>query len=76
MSNEAEHEVPYTRPLATTRELIDICRLVWRRETVVYDGQRYTLPLPADQGTGLGKGSEAAQSPCAAQLSRSRSDGK
>lgn len=52
---EGWHGVPYTQPLATTREIIDICRLVWRREKVVYDGQRYTLPLPAGQGTGLGK---------------------
>jgi len=28
---------------------------VWKRERVVYDGQAYTLPLPEDQGTGLGK---------------------
>src|SRR5439155_16498567 len=35
--------------------IIDTCRLVWKRERVVYDGQAYTLPLPEDQGTGLGK---------------------
>ena len=38
-----------------TREIIDICRLVWKRERVTYNGKYYTLPLPADQGTGLGK---------------------
>jgi F420-dependent oxidoreductase-like protein len=47
--------VPYDKPLARTRELIDICRLVWKRERVVYDGDAYTLPLPPELGTGLGK---------------------
>jgi len=28
---------------------------VWRRERVTYDGKYYQIPLPADQGTGLGK---------------------
>ncbi|RNL62903.1 LLM class F420-dependent oxidoreductase [Nocardioides marmoriginsengisoli] len=52
---EGWHGVPYDRPLRRTREVIDICRLVWKREPLRYDGQAYTLPLPADQGTGLGK---------------------
>ena len=41
--------------MGRTREVIDICRAVWRRERVTYEGKYYTLPLPADQGTGLGK---------------------
>lgn len=52
---EGWHGVPFDRPLTRTREIIDICRLVWKRERVVYDGAAYTLPLPEDQGTGLGK---------------------
>ncbi|MBK5222308.1 MAG: LLM class F420-dependent oxidoreductase [Acidimicrobiia bacterium] len=52
---EGWHGVPYTKPLTATREVIDICRKVWRREVVEYDGEIYTLPLPPDQGTGLGK---------------------
>jgi F420-dependent oxidoreductase-like protein len=52
---EGWHGVPYDKPLTRTRELIDICRLVWKREKVVYDGQAYQLPLPPEQGTGLGK---------------------
>ena len=52
---EGWHGVPYVKPLTATRETIDICRLVWARERVVYDGELYTLPLPPDQGTGLGK---------------------
>lgn len=52
---EGWHGVPFDRPLTRTRELIDICRKVWRREVVEHDGEAYQLPLPADQGTGLGK---------------------
>lgn len=52
---EGWHGVPFDQPIRRTRELIDICRLVWRREVVVYDGQAYQLPLPPSQGTGLGK---------------------
>jgi F420-dependent oxidoreductase-like protein len=52
---EGWHGVPYDKPLQRTREIIDICRKVWRRERVTNDGPLYPLPLPADQGTGLGK---------------------
>ena len=52
---EGWHGVPFDKPLTRTRELIDICRLVWKRERVVYDGDAYQLPLPPEQGTGLGK---------------------
>jgi len=52
---EGWHGVPFDRPVTRTREIIDICRAVWRREQVVYDGDAYQLPLPADRGTGLGK---------------------
>jgi len=52
---EGWHGVPYDHPVSRQRELIDICRMVWRREVVITDGPNYVLPLPADQGTGLGK---------------------
>ena len=29
--------------------------MVWRRERLEYAGKHYTIPLPPDQGTGLGK---------------------
>ncbi|ADL45694.1 LLM class F420-dependent oxidoreductase [Micromonospora aurantiaca (nom. illeg.)] len=51
---EGWHGVAYDRPLARTREVIDICRRVWRRETLTNDGL-YRLPLPPGEGTGLGK---------------------
>lgn len=52
---EGFHGVPYDAPIGRTREVIDICRQVWRRETVNYQGKHYTVPLPAGQGTGLAK---------------------
>lgn len=52
---EGFHGVPYDAPIGRTREVIDICRQVWRRETVKHEGKHYTIPLPAGQGTGLGK---------------------
>lgn len=52
---EGFHGVPYDAPIARTREVVDICRRVWRRERLQYDGKHYTIPLPADRGTGLGK---------------------
>jgi F420-dependent oxidoreductase-like protein len=52
---EGWHGVPYDSPIGRTREVIEICRKVWRRERLEYAGRYYTLPLPPGQGTGLGK---------------------
>jgi F420-dependent oxidoreductase-like protein len=52
---EGFHGVPYDAPIGRTREVVEICRQVWRRETLQHQGKHYTIPLPAEQGTGLGK---------------------
>jgi len=53
---EGFHGVPYANPLGRTREIVEICRAVWAREAPLeHQGRHYTLPLPSDQGTGLGK---------------------
>jgi F420-dependent oxidoreductase-like protein len=52
---EGFHGVPFDSPLGRTREVVEICRQVWRRENVQYDGKHYQLPLPPERGTGLGK---------------------
>jgi F420-dependent oxidoreductase-like protein len=49
---EGWHGVRYDRPLGRTREVVDLCRRIWRRDTITNDGI-YQLPLPG--GTGLGK---------------------
>ncbi len=60
---EGWHGVPYDRPLGRTREVIEICRKVWKRERLVHDGRNYQMPLGADQGTGLGKALKLINTP-------------
>src|SRR3954452_12650494 len=51
---EGWYGVPFPRPLARTREYVDILRKVWRREEPVTGaGPHYPLPYPG--GAGLGK---------------------
>ncbi|TEA08250.1 LLM class F420-dependent oxidoreductase [Mycobacteroides salmoniphilum] len=52
---EGFHGVKYDAPLGRTRETIEICRKVWRRERLEFEGKYFTVPLPPEQGTGLGK---------------------
>jgi F420-dependent oxidoreductase-like protein len=52
---EGWHGVPYDAPVGRTRETIEICRAVWRRDRLEYHGKYYEIPLPENQGTGLGK---------------------
>lgn len=52
---EGFHGMPFDAPLGRTREVVEICRQVWRRDKVAFNGKYYQLPLPADRGTGLGK---------------------
>jgi F420-dependent oxidoreductase-like protein len=51
---EGWYGVPFPKPLARTREYLDILRRIWARaEPLVNDGPHYPLPYPG--GTGLGK---------------------
>ena len=61
---------PYARPLARTREYIDIVRQVLRREAPVqHDGAFYQLPLtPERGGSGLGKALRSTVHPLRADL--------
>ena len=53
---EGFHGVVYDKPLARTREIVDICRKVWAREApLTNEGPMYQIPVPEGQGTGLGK---------------------
>lgn len=60
---EGWHGVPYDRPLGRTREIIEICRKVWKRERLEHDGRNYQMPLSADKGTGLGKALKLINTP-------------
>ena len=51
---EGWYGMPFAKPLARTREYINILRDIWaRKDPVTSDGPFYPLPLP--DGTGLGK---------------------
>ncbi|MEV6302394.1 LLM class F420-dependent oxidoreductase [Actinoplanes sp. NPDC051861] len=50
---EGFHGVRYDAPVARTREIVEICRTVWRRETLVHTGDHYRIPLPGEYGKPL-----------------------
>ncbi len=51
---EGWHGQPYGKPLARTREYVEILRAAWeRKEPLRYAGQEYHIPI--EGGTGLGK---------------------
>ncbi len=53
---EGFHGIPFDAPMTRLREVVEICRAVWlREEKLSFSGKKYQIPLPADQGTGLGK---------------------
>ena len=52
---EGWHGVPFRRPLGRTRDTVDICRKVWSGDKVTHEGKSVSLPLPVEEGTGLGK---------------------
>lgn len=51
--SEGWHGVRFARPLARTREYVEIVRMAMARQTVRYDGDTYTLPLPDGPGKAL-----------------------
>lgn len=51
--SEGWHGVRFDRPLARTREYIDIVRMALARKKVQYDGEFFTLPLPNGPGKAL-----------------------
>ena len=51
--SEGWHGVRFDKPLARTREYVDIVRMALRRERVTYNGEFWQLPLPAGPGKAL-----------------------
>ncbi|KIF71291.1 F420-dependent oxidoreductase [Streptomyces sp. AcH 505] len=51
---EGWHGKPYDKPLGRTRETVDLCRRIWRRETIDHHGIT-DMPLPPEKGGKLGK---------------------
>jgi F420-dependent oxidoreductase-like protein len=52
---EGFHGIPYTKPLSHIVDTIAVCRVLWRREKVVYSGSAIQVPLSEGKGLGLGK---------------------
>ena len=50
---EGWHGARFARPLARTREYVDVVSMALRRETVRYDGEFIALPLPDGPGKAL-----------------------
>src|SRR5829696_5936790 len=51
--SEGWHGVRFAKPLARTREYVDIVKLALSRKEVAYDGEFHTLPLPDGPGKAL-----------------------
>ena len=51
--SEGWHGVRFAKPLARTREYVDIVKLAVGRKPVEYSGEHYTLPLPDGPGKTL-----------------------
>ncbi|OEU91839.1 F420-dependent oxidoreductase [Streptomyces abyssalis] len=51
---EGWHGRAYDKPLGRTRETVELCRRIWRREIIDHHGIT-DMPLPAEKGGKLGK---------------------
>ncbi|QYX76566.1 LLM class F420-dependent oxidoreductase [Streptomyces akebiae] len=51
---EGWHGRPYDKPLGRTRETVELCRRIWRREVIDHHGI-VDMPLPPEKGGTLGK---------------------
>jgi F420-dependent oxidoreductase-like protein len=51
--SEGWHGVRFAKPLARTREYVDIVKMALSRQRVRYDGNTYQLPLPDGPGKAL-----------------------
>ncbi|BBY26081.1 LLM class F420-dependent oxidoreductase [Mycolicibacterium sediminis] len=66
---EGWYGATFPKPLARTREYVDILRQVWAREAPVRsDGPHYPLPLTGEGTTGLGKNLKPITHPLRADI--------
>jgi F420-dependent oxidoreductase-like protein len=52
---EGWHGEPWGKPLAKTREYVELVRAALRRDTLEHDGEHYQVPYRGPGATGLGK---------------------
>jgi len=60
---EGFHGVEFDRPIARTRETIDIVRMASRGERLTYSGDIYQLPLPGGEGKAIRPRADPAHVP-------------
>jgi F420-dependent oxidoreductase-like protein len=66
---EGWYGAKFPKPLARTREYVDVLRQVWAREAPVHsDGPHYPLPLTGEGTTGLGKNLKPITHPLRADI--------
>jgi F420-dependent oxidoreductase-like protein len=66
---EGFHGVAYDAPIGRTRDIIEICRSVWRRDKVEFSNDRFSIPLTAERGgSGLGKSLKLINTPVRPQI--------
>jgi F420-dependent oxidoreductase-like protein len=66
---EGFHGMPYEKPMQRTKEYIEVCRQVWRREKpLIFEGKTVQVPLPAGLGTGLGKALKLINHPVRSEI--------
>ena len=59
---EGFHGVPYDAPLQRTREIVEICRTVWKREEpLVHDGKKYQSRCPRGRAPGSASRSRSSR---------------
>ncbi|MFA5775056.1 MAG: LLM class F420-dependent oxidoreductase [Ilumatobacteraceae bacterium] len=66
---EGFHGMPYEKPMQRTKEYIEVCREVWKREKpLTYQGKTVQIPLPQGQGLGLGKALKLINHPVRSEI--------
>src|SRR5215218_8570847 len=65
---EGWHGEPWGKPLAKTREYVEIVRAVLRRQTLEHHGEHYHVPYSRDGSTGLGKPLKLMARPLRAEI--------
>jgi F420-dependent oxidoreductase-like protein len=65
---EGWHGEPWGKPLAKTREYVELVRMTLRRETVEFDGEHYQVPYRGNGATGLGKPLKLMARPLRAEI--------
>ncbi len=65
---EGWHGEPWGKPLAKTREYIEVVRAALRRETLEFEGEHYSVPYRGTDATGLGKPLKLMMRPLRAEI--------